>query len=481
MLAVAAAVGLVVVGYTDAHSANRPFVDALHLDAVVATDYDGRSLHVPVTYDNPLTEQRVATTFTVLHYDEAPDPGATIAVEVGRDNPRAIRVEGAALEPDEDRVEIASLIVLLLLGSLLLRWISLRRARRLIDQPEKSFVMTAALSAHRRGRRPLLHLYPLDSNPSASAVCVVPLAASYGLPVGGEYFPVEVKGSPRPFGRVVARLESGEILWPAARALASRGQHPRPTDKLAHAVPIADRPTDVRLVPIWRQMPLELLLFAVLTAFAALVTIVTLAKADSAETVAARSVRTNAEVIDNESSSVTVRYPWNGTVTTAEAPVESGDGYQHGLRYPILVDTDNPISIRMAMEPYNASGPISWVWLIAGISVVPVLHRLVQRRAARRKLRTGPWQTMSAVIDTHHPPLCGRTTARGSRLARQPARHRVDASSKAVEKSVARPRCHRLRHPEHARHSPAHHRRSSPHPRVTPLLRRSSALATTEE
>ena len=47
---------------------------------------------------------------------------------------------------------IASLIALLLVGPLLMRWFGLRRARRLIDTPDKSFVMTAALAAHRRGR-----------------------------------------------------------------------------------------------------------------------------------------------------------------------------------------------------------------------------------------------------------------------------------------------------------------------------------------
>jgi hypothetical protein len=150
-------------------------------------------------------------------------------------------------------------------------------------------------------------------------------------------------------------------------------------------------------------MPLELLLFAGLVVIATFITTVTLAKAETAETVAARSVRTNAEVIDNESSSVTVRYTWNGTVTTAVAPVESGGGYQHGLLYPIVVDPLDPISIRMAMEPYNASGPITWVWLIAGISVVPVLHRFVQRRAARRRLHTGPWQAMFAVTTRTTP------------------------------------------------------------------------------
>jgi hypothetical protein len=209
-------------------------------------------------------EQQVQTTFHVANYGDVPAPGATIAVEVGRDNPRAIRVEGLAVPADEDLVEIASLFALLSLGPLLLRWFSLQRARRLIDRPDKSFVMTAALSAHRRGRRPLLNLYPLDSNPSDAAVCVVPLAASHGLPVGGEYFTVDVKGSPRPFGRVVARLESGEILWPAARALATRGRHSRPTVSLGHAVPTADRPTNIRLVSVARQMPIEVALLGAL-------------------------------------------------------------------------------------------------------------------------------------------------------------------------------------------------------------------------
>ena len=402
MAAIAAAVGFGVLAHTDANYQNRRFDDAQHLRGVVAADYDGRSLRVPITYDNPLTEQRVETTFRVVHYNEVPEPGATIAIEVGRDNPRAIRIEGTALDPDDDNVEIASVVALLLAGALALRWFGMRRARSLIDRADKSFVMSAALGAHRRGRRPLLHLYPLDSDPAASAVCMVPLAASHGLPVGGGYFTVEVKGSPRPFGRVIARLETGEILWPAARALASRGQYPRPTGRLTNEIPVAPQPDNVRIVPVWRQMPLELILFAVLAALAALITLQTLRNADWADEIEARSVRTNAEVIDGRGQRVTFRFPWNGTEMTAEAPAQSGGGYQRGLRYPILVDARQPTSIRTAMEPYN-TGPIIWMWLIAGAAAVPVAHRLWQRWSARRKLHRGPWHAMWAVTTRMTP------------------------------------------------------------------------------
>ncbi|MEO8692938.1 MAG: hypothetical protein ABI658_05440 [Acidimicrobiales bacterium] len=403
LAAIAAVVGFTVLGITDADYRNRPFDDALQASGVVAADYDGRSLKVPITYDNPLTEQQVQTTFHIANYGDVPERGSTIAIDVGRNNPRAIRIQGLAVRRDEDRVELAEVVALLSLGPLLLRWFALRRARRLIDRPDKSFVMTAALGAHRRGRRPLLHLYPLDSNPSASAVCVVPLAASYGLPVGGEYFTVEVKGSPRPFGRVVARLESGEILWPAARALASRGEQSRPTVRLAHTVPPADRPTSIRLVSLARQMPLEIALFGLLVIVATGLTALTRHNADRADTVAARSVRINAEVVDKHSSDVVVRYSWNGVELTARAPAQSGGGYQRGLRYPILVDPRQPTSIRTAMEPYNAAGPIIWVWLIAGAAALPVAHRVSQRWNARRNLRRGPWQTMFVVSPRNTP------------------------------------------------------------------------------
>ncbi|MEO5841902.1 MAG: hypothetical protein ABIQ73_02710 [Acidimicrobiales bacterium] len=403
LAAIAAVIGFTVLGITDADFRNRPFDDAIQLQGVVAGDYDGRSLKVPITYDNPLTEQLVETTFRVANYGDVPEPASTIAIDVGRDNPRAIRIQGLAVPRDEDRVELAEVAALLSLGPLLLRWFGLRQSRRLIDRPDKSFVMTAALGSHRRGRRPLLHLYPLDSNPSAAAVCVVPLAASYGLPVGGEYFTVEVKGSPRPFGRVVARLESGEILWPAARALASRGKHARPTVSLAHGVPVADRPTAIRLVSISQQMPFEVAVFGALVIFATAMTLLTLRNSDWASTVAARSVPTNAEVVNSHSSDVVMRYSWNGSDLTARAPAQSGGGYQRGLRYPILVDPRDPSSIRTAMEPYNTAGPIIWAWLVAGIAALPVAHRLSQRWSARRHIRRGPWQTMFAVTPRTTP------------------------------------------------------------------------------
>jgi hypothetical protein len=141
-------------------------------------------------------------------------------------------------------------------------------------------------------------------------------------------------------------------------------------------------------------MPLELIALAALIASSALVTVVTLHNSQSAETVEARSARTNGVVIDSGDSHVIVRFTWNGTETTAKAPVQSGGGYQRDLRYPILVDTREPTSIRMAMEPYNAAGPIIWMWLITAAAVVPVGNRLLQRRYARRRIRTGPWLTM---------------------------------------------------------------------------------------
>jgi hypothetical protein len=55
LAAIAAVAGFTVLGRTDAHYQNRRFDDALHLPGVVAADYDGRSLEVPITYDNPLT------------------------------------------------------------------------------------------------------------------------------------------------------------------------------------------------------------------------------------------------------------------------------------------------------------------------------------------------------------------------------------------------------------------------------------------
>jgi hypothetical protein len=156
-------------------------------------------------------------------------------------------------------------------------------------------------------------------------------------------------------------------------------------------------------VAIWSQMPLELLLFAALAALAALITTLTFRNEDRADEVVARSVRTNAEVIDSGGSRVTLRFPWNGTEITADAPAQSGGGYQRGLRYPILVDTRRPTSIRTAMEPYNSAGPIIWMWLIAGAAAVPVAHRFWQRWSARRNVRNGPWHTMFAVTSRITP------------------------------------------------------------------------------
>jgi hypothetical protein len=387
----------VALGYADAGLVNRRFEHAQRATGVVDAEYDEKSLAIPITYDNPFTDQRVHTTFTVLHYDEIPRAGSTVEIDVGRDNPRAIRFAGTSYAPDEGRIEVGAVIALLLSGPLLARWFGLWRVRTLVNRPDKTFIMIGALTARVRGRRPLLHLYPLDSDASAAATCVVPLAASYGLPIGGEFFPVEVKGTPRPFGRVVARLESGEILWPAARALATRGRHPRPVGKQAALVAPIARPTGVRLASVWRQMSFELISFAIAAAVASLITAVTLRNAADAETVAARSVSVDAEVIEGRGSHVTVRYDWEGTSRVSSAPAQSGSGYQEGLRYPVLVDPQQPSSIRTAMEPYNAVGPIVVAWLVAAIAFMLLCHRVSQRLFARRRMRTGLWYSLLAV------------------------------------------------------------------------------------
>jgi hypothetical protein len=87
---------------------------------------------------------------------------------------------------------------------------------RLMATSAQAYAMQASMTRGMFQLHPRLQLFPLDAPSGSRPVCEVPLIDRR---VRKGTFPVEVKGTPRASGRVVARVADGEILWPSGRAL----------------------------------------------------------------------------------------------------------------------------------------------------------------------------------------------------------------------------------------------------------------------
>ena len=394
--------GNTIITHVTADRANRPFLRAYHVTARVSPSYDNRSLSVPISYLNPRTTMRTRVVMRVVHYDERPKSGALVGVEVARNDPANVRLAGTSADRGAGRAEMAALAALLSIVPAVLRILTLRRTRRLIGSDAPSFSMQATLAARRGGRHPLLHLYALDAAPDARAVCVVPLASAYGLSVNGHAFGVEVKGIPRPYGSVVARLAHGEILWPTGRSLAVTGNRPlpplsgqSPNVSMCCAADPDRAPCD--LAPWWPELRTSVVAAGSLIGIAVVATFITLAHAAHANTIAVRSRPAIAVVRGQASQHVTVEFAWDNATQRSRAPIGRDHHYAANLSYPVLVDPLDPSTVRMATEPYDAVGPIVGPWLCGAAVSGLLLRRTIRRRSVTKRVSDEPQYAMVAT------------------------------------------------------------------------------------
>jgi hypothetical protein len=352
---------------------------------------------VKVDYRHPVTHQRVRAPL----YDHTPEPGSRIRVVAENDDPMSIAVEGDIQLPLSTNAPLYGVFLFVACIPLLFRRFQIRRAERLAGSDATSFAMRGALFRSHFGRAQLA-LYALDAPANAAPVCSVRVLTTALAPQGQVVFPVEVKGSPRPLGRVVASF-ADEVLWPAGPALARRNHHGRPEHVIADATRLTAI-SNPRLA--WRPAPWRLLgvpaaLFAASAVFAAIVVVVTFHDAARSDGWFRDGRRTVGEVVDKsgEDTSVTIRYSANGETQQASAPVIYDSDFKTHVKYPIRVDRDDPTHIRLESEPYDRTGPIPW-GLLPAISVGPwAIHRLVAWFRIRRAVRRGPWHRAEAAYD----------------------------------------------------------------------------------
>jgi len=281
------------------------------------------------------------------------------------------------------------------------RWF-LRRTRRLVGSAATSFAMIGAIAPPRRfGRRCELHLYPLDAPPGSPSVCAVPLLTTAGQPLVTHAFPVEVKGSPRPIGHVVAR--SGDaVLWPASRASAG-GRLWRPQHHVGSEAQRADPPAEEFRVPpvTWSATRLGPYVSAVVGTVAILAITIGVTAYHGAD--AARVMRTGQRVVAQavaaeETYALRVRYTDStGEPVVGLAPVDLPPDYTIGRRYPSVVDPADPTRLRLLAEPYDGVEPLVWALMPLIVATFLLGRRVLAHWSVRRVARAGPWRPVDAV------------------------------------------------------------------------------------
>ncbi|MCA1683982.1 MAG: hypothetical protein LC708_02490, partial [Actinobacteria bacterium] len=376
---------------------------ALAVEGTVSERYR-RGPDVPVAYDNPVTGEHLDVTVRVWDDGLWPEPGAPVALRVDPGDPEHVFVAGDRYPTAANLWWYLPPVALPLLAWAGRRW-SLGRARRLVDTPEPSFAMTGAIGpAAGGGRRCHLDVYPLDAAPGAPPLCSVPVLTTGGAPLGPP-FPVEVKGGPRPLGRVAARHRD-RLLWPGGRATLTAST-PRPADPPARTAVWPAPAAEVTApggpsTPFRRAARSELLVLASTLAVVALVAMVTLTNARRARAVERHGVPVLARVVGHDDTDgvvlVVYRLPGEETERRGTAAVDFPSDHPVDRLLPARVDPRRPTTLRVLLEPYEAREPILWSLVPAAVAVGGV----VRRRAAWRRIRAvagaGPWYPVEGRV-----------------------------------------------------------------------------------
>jgi Protein of unknown function (DUF3592) len=405
VLAALVLAGLIVLDEVNVARDDRAWArQAAHLDGVVAGPPRGGGVVVPVEYTHPVTGQRITLDVDTFGAGAVLRAGDPVALAVDRDDPDRVAIVGDR-RPTVDVWGVA-LVLVVPLAALALRWWSVERTARLVRSPATTFAMLGAIPPRRRLlRRPMLHLYPLDAAAGAPALCAVPLVTTAGCPVAGPAFAVQVKGVPRPLGRVAARVGSGDdVLWPAARA-GLTASWPRPAQVVEPvpparvdrgALPLGVVAGRLQLRTRWREAvgPYALALAAAV-AFGALVTALTLLNAADAHRTDAGRVAAVGLVVDRVDTlfeqTVTMRLAYDGQERTPKIDVASAADYTVGRMYPLRIDPALVDGVRPSRESYDRVDPIVAGWLPAVAAAVVLAGVAATWRRSRAVARHGPW------------------------------------------------------------------------------------------
>ncbi len=363
LAALAFAGALFVADVVETQRKDRTFDRGLRVTGTITQGWDGGQ-DVEVVYRHPETGEEVGATTVVWDSDRLPRSAGPVALEVSRSDPTDVALAG-------DRVPATANLLEYLPWTLLpfviwaVRARTVRATERMMASPAVGYVMLAAASPPGRwGLRWRLHLYPADAGPETPPVCTIPLVDRAAR---GATFPVEVKGSPRPFGRVVARRrEDGAVLWPSGRALRTVGSAPAAAAATATAATEADPP-----VPSARGRGLIVAGAVVFVAGLVGAGIGTYAEDVRDRQRLVPATATASRPGEDGQVDVSVTYEWagetySGTVTQAEAPAE-------GATLTVRVDPESPTRVWSTTQerpPGTTEGTLAGFGILAGLALV---------------------------------------------------------------------------------------------------------------
>ena len=354
---------------------------------------DGRAT---VRYVHPVTEQELTVSIPVWEPGRLPPAEGAVGLDADPEDPDGVRLDGDVYPATGDLGwSLPYLAIPLLVWGR--RWWGVRRTERLMAAPGPTFAMLGAIApAGGLGSRTELHLWPLDAAPGRPTLCRVRLLATSHLPLGATAFTVEVKGRPRPFGRLVARSpETGGVLWPAGAALPG-GAKARPASTVVPAAlaPEVAVPPEVARVRAPRQVLAAgagacLLGLLLVTAVGVLAW-----RGASDDRRARQGERVVAEVTGRniESDALALAYSVGGEPRSGRAAVTYADDYPVGRRYPAIVDPENPSRVRLVKAPYDPVAPVVWASLPLGGGMLVVAGAVWRWRRDGRLARRGPWR-----------------------------------------------------------------------------------------
>jgi hypothetical protein len=194
------------------------FAGGLRVSGVPVPEWDGDA-DLDVVYEHPSGQVIRASTY-VWNAELLGSPNEPVDLEVSTTDPTRVRVAGDEFQPSNP-LQYLLFAAPFVLGWGARRW-SLAQSERLASSDAVSYQMRAVASSPGFWSwRWRIHLYALDSAPGALPICTAPLVEA---PVTAVDQTVEVKGPPRPWGRVMIRDQgTGEVLWPSGRCLRTHG------------------------------------------------------------------------------------------------------------------------------------------------------------------------------------------------------------------------------------------------------------------
>lgn len=361
-------------------------------DFVIGGSVRGREGDLQVSYRHPSTGQDVEVPLVVWS-SELPRPGDEVAIVVGSD-PMAPELVGDRFGPLANAYVYVA-FALVAATVLISTWWSVHRVQQTVRRPSTTYSMIGVVNAGAglRRRSADLHLYALDAQVGALPVCSVPLATLANVGFGTRFL-VDVKGDPRPLGRVVAAT-SGVVLWPRRRALRASttplpdGDTVEPTPPM-HAP--APRHLAMRPAALLRQLLVPSLVVLAALIPAAAVAVATMRSAAAAGRFVEDAQPVVAEVVDHVEDFTVVELLVVGSDRRIRINDSLADDHPIGLRYEVLVDPDpTEDTAAFVAFPYEPIEPIIWGLLPLIAALVWCGHRAVELRRLQRVARRGPW------------------------------------------------------------------------------------------